>query len=215
TSGQPGSGASVQIRGTGSLQGGTQPLYVIDGLPLYPGSGAGPGNKISPLSALNTSDIESIEILKDASATSIYGARGSNGVVLITTKSGTSREQVTLSATYGVSNLVNKIDVLEAYEYATLVNEAYTNDGREPYYSSSEMERIQQEGGTDWQDETYRAAPTQNYSLNFSGGDQKTTYSITGNYQNQDGIIKNSSFKRYNSRINLTRDISENLRVSS
>src|SRR5699024_3075109 len=142
TSGQPGSGASVQIRGTGSLQGGTQPLYVIDGLPLYPGSGAGPGNKISPISALNTSDIDSIEILKDASATTIYGARGSNGAVLTTTKSGTCREQVTLSATYGVSNLVNKIDVLEAYEHATLVNEAYTNDGSEPYYSSSEMERI-------------------------------------------------------------------------
>ncbi|SMO73446.1 SusC/RagA family TonB-linked outer membrane protein [Fodinibius sediminis] len=215
TSGQPGAGASVQIRGAGSLQGGTQPLYVIDGLPIYPGSGTGPGNKLSPLSALNPSDIESIEILKDASATAIYGSRGSNGVVLITTKSGGTRDQVSFSASYGVSRLVQKLDVLEAYEYATLVNEAYTNDGMDPYYSSSQLEQIQSEGGTDWQDEVFDPAPRQNYSLNFAGGGDKTTYSITGNYQNEEGIVDNSSFERFNGRINLNRDITDRLNVSS
>jgi len=214
TSGQPGAAASIKIRGSNSLQAGNQPLYVIDGLPIHPGSGAGPGNRLSALSSLNPQDIESIEILKDASSTSIYGSRGSNGVVLITTKSGRSgRDQVSLSATYGLSDIAKKIDVMEAYEYAVLTNEAYINDGMEPYYSNSEMDRIQSEGGTDWQDAVYRTAITQKYNLNFSGGDEKTVYSITGNYSNEEGIITNSSFERLNSRLNLTRNITDDFRI--
>lgn len=220
TSGMPGAVASIRIRGSSSLQGGNEPLYVIDGFPVYSGSGYGQtgGNaRMSGLATINPADIESIEILKDASATAIYGARAANGVVLITTKSGKEgKDQITFDAYYGVQNVAKKIDVMNAYEYATLVNEAYTNDGLNPVYDSSKMAELQANPkGTDWQDEIFRSAPIQNYQLSFSGGDKKTNYSISGNYFNQEGVIINSGFKRYSARINLTRDISDKFRVGT
>ena len=220
SSGMPGAIASIRIRGTNSLQGGNEPLYVIDGFPIYNGTGygnTGGYTQYSGLSTINSSDIESIEILKDASATSIYGARAANGVVLITTKSGKrGTDVITFESTYGIQRVAKEIDVMNALEFAELINEAYTNDGLTPFYNASEMQAIRQNPeGTNWQDQIFRTAPTQNYQLNFSGGDQKMIYSITANYFDQEGIICNSDFKRYSGRVNLERNILSNFRVGS
>ncbi|GAB3019243.1 TonB-dependent receptor [Cyclobacterium sediminis] len=220
TSGMPGAVASIRIRGSSSLQGGNEPLYVIDGFPVYSGSGFGEtgGNaRMSGLSTINPADIESIEILKDASATAIYGARAANGVVLITTKSGKEgRDQVSFDAYYGVQKVVQKIDVMNAFDYATLVNEAYTNDGLSPVYGADKMAELQANPkGTDWQEEIFRAAPVQNYQLSFSGGDKKTNYAVSGNYFNQEGVIINSGFKRYSGRVNIARNISNKFKVGT
>src|SRR5699024_7374271 len=117
-SGQPGSAISIQIRGNNSLNSNNQPLYVIDGLPISPGSGTGPGNELSPLAALNPSTIKSISILKGPSATAIYGARGSNGVVLITTKSGNKNggNNINISVNHGFLDLTHKIPLMNAYQ---------------------------------------------------------------------------------------------------
>ncbi|MGC9354613.1 MAG: SusC/RagA family TonB-linked outer membrane protein, partial [Mariniphaga sp.] len=220
TSGMPGAIASIRVRGTSSLQGGNEPLYVIDGFPVYNGTGfgeTGGSTSYSGLSTINPSDIESIEILKDASATSIYGARAANGVVLITTKNGRrGTDIITFNATYGIQNVVKKIDVMNAIQYAELVNEAYTNDGLPPVYDEAEMQQIRQNPeGTNWQDEVFRSAPSQNYQLTFSGGDQKMIYSVSANYYDQEGIIRSSDFKRYSGRINLERNILANFRVGT
>ena len=215
TSGMPGATSSIRIRGSSSLQGGNEPLYVIDGFPVYSGGGfgdTGGGAQMSGLSTVNPQDIESIEILKDASATAIYGARAANGVVLITTKSGKSgKDVISFDAYYGVQDVVKKIDVMDAQQYADLVNEAYTNDGLAPMYDADELAEIQSLGpGTDWQEEVFRTAPTQNYNLAFSGGDEKTTYRLSANYFNQEGVIINSGFERYSARINLDRKLTNN-----
>lgn len=220
TSGMPGAVASIRIRGSSSLQGGNEPLYVIDGFPVYSGSGFGEtGGKaqMSGLSTINPADIESIEILKDASATAIYGARAANGVVLITTKSGKEgRDQISFDAYYGVQKVVRKIDVMNAYDYATLVNEAYTNDGLNPVYGADKMAELQANPkGTDWQEEVFRTSPIQNYQLSFSGGDKKTNYAVSGNYFNQEGVIINSGFKRYSGRVNIARNISKQFKVGT
>jgi TonB-dependent starch-binding outer membrane protein SusC len=220
TSGMPGAIASIRVRGTSSLQGGNEPLYVIDGFPVYNGTGfgnTGGSTRYSGLSTINPSDIESIEILKDASATSIYGARAANGVVLITTKSGRrGTDLITFDATYGVQSVVKKIDVMNALQYAELSNEAYLNDGLTPPYDEAEMQQIRQNPeGTDWQNEVFRSAPSQNYQLTFSGGDQKMIYSVSANYYDQEGIIRSSDFKRYSGRINLERNILANFRVGT
>ncbi len=220
TSGMPGAVASIRVRGSSSLQGGNEPLYVIDGFPVYSGTGFGQtgGNtQMSGLSTVNPSDIESIEILKDASATAIYGARAANGVVLITTKSGKKgRDIVTFESSWGIQSVAKKIDLMDAQEYAALVNEAYTNDGLSPYYDSAQMAEIAKIGkGTDWQDELFRSVLTQNYQLSFSGGDEKTTYAISGGYFDQQGIIINSDFKRYSLRLNLDRQLSSTFKVGT
>jgi TonB-linked SusC/RagA family outer membrane protein len=220
TSGMPGAVASIRVRGSSSLQGGNEPLYVIDGFPVYGGSGfgnTGGNTRYSALSTINPRDIESIEVLKDASATSIYGSRAANGVVLITTKKGKQgTDRITFGASYGIQNVVKKIDVMNALQYAELVNEAYTNDGLSPYYDEEEMKKIRlNPKGTDWQNEIFRTAPTQNYELTFSGGDQKTTYAVSLNYAAQEGVIINSNFKRYGGRINLERKILSNLNVGT
>ena len=216
----PGAVASIRVRGSSSLQGGNEPLYVIDGFPVYSGSGFGnTGGKtqMSGLSTVNPSDIESIEILKDAAATAIYGARAANGVVLITTKSGKKgRDIISFEASFGISNVSKKIDVMNAQDYAKLVNEAYTNDGLKPYYDATALSEIAKIGnGTDWQDEIFRGGSTQTYQLSFSGGDEKTQYAISGNYSDQKGIVINSDFKRYSIRLNLDRKIFKNFSVGT
>jgi TonB-dependent starch-binding outer membrane protein SusC len=220
TSGMPGAIASIRVRGTSSLQGGNEPLYVIDGFPIYNGSGfgnTGGETQYSGLSTINPSDIESIEILKDASATSIYGARAANGVILITTKSGQrGTDLITFDATYGIQSVARKIPVMNALEFAELANEARVNDKLAPFYTEAELQQIRQNPeGTDWQDELFRSAPTQNYQLSFSGGDQKMIYSVSTNYNQQEGIIRNSYFKRYSGKVNLERNILERIRVGT
>ena len=220
TSGMPGAVASIRVRGSSSLQGGNEPLYVIDGFPVYSGTGFGStgGNtQISGLSTVNPSDIESIEILKDTSATAIYGARAANGVVLITTKSGKKgRDIITFESSFGVQNVAKTIDVMNAQEYAALVNEAYTNDGLDAPYNTTQLGEIAKLGnGTNWQDEIFRPAMIQSYQLTFSGGDNKTTYAISGGYFDQKGVIINSDFKRYSLRLNLDRQIFNTLKVGT
>jgi TonB-linked SusC/RagA family outer membrane protein len=220
TSGMPGAVASIRIRGTTSLQGGNEPLYVIDGFPVYSGSGFGnTGSKtqLSGLATVNPSDIESIDILKDASATAIYGARAANGVVLITTKSGKrGRDNISFETSFGVSEVSKRIDVMDAQEFVQLANEAYTNDDLAPLYDDAAMESIRKLGkGTDWQDEIFRKGITQNYQLTFSGGDEKTQYAISGNYFNQEGVIIGSHFDRYTVRLNIDRRVFTNLTVGA
>lgn len=219
-SGQPGGMATIRIRGGNSLQGGNEPLYVIDGFPVYNGGGFGvPGggsavNNVNGLASLNPNDIESIEVLKDASATAIYGSRGANGVVLITTKGGKKgRDIVSFESYYGVQEVRKTIDVMNATDFARLVNDAYTNDGLSAIYSESEISSFGE--GTDWQDKIFRVAPIQNYQMSVSGGDDKTTYAVSGSYFDQQGIIIDSYFKRLSGRINLDRKINSDFNVGS
>ena len=222
TSGMPGAVASIRIRGSSSLQGGNEPLYVIDGFPVYAGTGFGQtgGNaQLSGLATINPDDIESMEILKDAAATAIYGARAANGVVLITTKSGQKgRDMISFTASYGIQNVAKRIELMNARDYSALVNEAYVwGDGArsqngQPFYNSAQMAEIATLGkGTDWQDEIFRQGITQNYQLNISGGDSKTVYSISGGYADQQGVIINSNFKRYSARLNLDRNVNNSI----
>ncbi|MDO7875869.1 TonB-dependent receptor [Hymenobacter sp. ASUV-10] len=217
TSGQPGAEASIRIRGTSSINAGNEPLYVIDGM-LVSSDGADQslgvnlGPRISALSTINPNDIESIEILKDASATAIYGSRGANGVVLVTTKRGKSGTgTVTFDTYYGTQRVANKLDVLNASQFADFVNEAKINAGQTPIYNNP----ASLGAGTDWQNEIFRSAPIASYQLSFSGGDDKTKYAITGGYFTQDGVIRNSNFERYSFRANLDRDLSSKLTVGN
>ena len=217
TSGQPGAVATIRIRGGNSLQGGNEPLYVIDGFPIYNGGGVntpGAGPAVNGLASINPNDIESIEVLKDASATAIYGSRGANGVVLITTKSGAQgRDEISLETYYGVQQVARRMDLLDATEFAQLVNEAYTNDGLDPVFSDAEISGFG--AGTDWQDEVFRSAPIQSYQLTFSGGDQKTSYALSAGYFDQEGVVINSHFERFSGRANVTRHINESLQVGT
>ncbi|HUX55341.1 MAG TPA: TonB-dependent receptor [Bacteroidales bacterium] len=224
SSGLPGSAPAVRIRGTTSLQGANEPLYVIDGFPIYAGEGSGNAgsqagsSNISGISNINPNDIASIEILKDASATAIYGARAANGVVLITTKSGSiGNDKISFSANYGLQNVTKKYDVMDAYNYALLQNEAVVNDGGGPIYSVEDLAEIKANPSlaTNWQDEVFVSAPTQEYNISFTGGDKRTTYAITGGYLKQDGIVKSTDFERFTTRINLSRQMNDWLKTGT
>ncbi len=224
SSGVPGSAPAIRIRGTTSLQGANEPLYVIDGFPIYAGVGSGNAggqagsSNISGISNINPNDIASIEILKDASATAIYGARAANGVVLISTKSGSSgKDKISFSANYGFQNVTKKLDVMDAYNYALLQNEAVVNDGGVAIYSDEDLAEIKAnpELATDWQDEVFVTAPTQEYNIAFTGGDRKTSYAITGGYLKQDGIVKNTDFERFSARLNLSRQMKNWLKAGT
>lgn len=216
-SGKPGAETSIRIRGTSSINAGNEPLYVIDGMLVSSdggdiSTGVTRGPRISPLSSINPGDIESIEILKDASATAIYGSRGANGVVLITTKRGRAGAgSVNFEMYYGVQQISHKVEVLDAEQFANLVNEAKLNANATPIYVNPKNLGK----GTDWQDELLRTAPMANYQLSFSGGDEKTKYAISGGYFTQQGIILNSDFKRYSFRANLDRDVTKRLTIGN
>lgn len=216
-SGKPGAETSIRIRGTTSINAGNEPLYVIDGM-LVNGdagdmsTGVTLGPRIGALSAINPSDIESIEILKDASATAIYGSRGANGVVLITTKRGRAGQgTVTFDTYYGQQQIANQVKVLNAAEFADFVNDAKINANQTPVY----VNPPNLGEGTNWQNELFRKAPMANYQLSVSGGDDKTKYSISGGYFDQDGIIINSNFKRYSFRANFDREVNKRLTVGT
>ncbi|HLO45733.1 MAG TPA: TonB-dependent receptor [Leadbetterella sp.] len=218
TSGQPGGGISVRVRGGSSIQGGNEPLYVVDGFPIYnsdQNAGVASGSNSNPLASINPSDIESITVLKDASSTAIYGSRGANGVIIITTKKGkTNENRVSYDVSYGIQKLNNKLDLLDAKGFARLRNDALFDSapakGKYQYLSEEQINALG--AGTDWQDETFRNAKTQNHQLSISGGNQRTRYAISGNYFNQDGIIRNTDFNRYSARINLDTDINSKVR---
>ncbi|GAB3254854.1 TonB-dependent receptor [Larkinella harenae] len=212
-SGAPGGSTSIRIRGGNSIQGDNEPLYVIDGIP-FKNDGVGSGSSFNVLSTLNPSDIESISVLKDASSTAIYGSRGANGVVIITTKRGKAgKSTISLETYYGVQSVRRKYPVLNAREYAQLVNEANTNEGRPAVYTPAQVDAFGE--GTDWQDEIFRQAPIQNYQLSISGGDEKTQYAISGGYFKQDGIVANSDFDRYSMRVNLDRKLTSKIKIGN
>ena len=199
--GAPGAGFSVRIRGANSIQGNNDPLYVIDGFPF---SGS-PTN-------LNNSDIESIEVLKDASATAIYGSRGANGVVLITTKKGRDgATKVEIESSYSIQQQTSKLDLLNGTEYASFMNLQAQNDGVSPYFTSQEVAAFGD--GFDWQDFVFREGAIKSNSINVTGGNDKTQFSMGGSIFNNEGIIKGSDYKRYSLRLNLTHNISDKVKV--
>ncbi|MBA7518662.1 TonB-dependent receptor P3 [subsurface metagenome] len=203
-SGQPGGGVTVQIRGVSSLNGNSEPLYVIDGIPV---SGYTGGNT-NALATINPNDITSMEVLKDASATAIYGSRAANGVILITTNRGKQGQtKVSYQGNFGIQELPVYVDVMNLQEYATFLNERQEIIG---FGSKDEFADPSVLGeGTNWQKEMFRVAPVQNHNITLSGGDEKTNFALTGGYLDQDGIAIGSYFKRYSFRLNIdnkTRD---------
>ena len=194
TSGAPGAGYKIRIRGANSISGNNSPLYVVDGL------------VVGDINSLNVNDIASMEVLKDASATAIYGSRGANGVVLITTKSGKAGPAtVTLDAFYGVSNVAQKLDLMSPAEFAEGVNFA---EGEE-LYDAAAIADLRANGGEDWQERFFRAAPFANVQLSVSGGSEAVKYYISGNYNDADGTIIDQNYKRYSLRANVSAALSE------
>lgn len=201
-SGAPGSGLSVRVRGGNSLIGGNEPLYVIDGLPMA-----------VSMDNINPNDILSMEILKDASATAIYGSRGANGVVLITTKRGAvGKTLIEYDAYVGLQSVAKKIDMLNATEFARLANVRAANDKIKPFFSETEIAVLGD--GVDWQNEIFRVAPMYNQSLSISGGNEKTKFNLSGSMLDQEGIILNSSHKQLQFRANVDHKIRDNWKVS-
>ncbi|MFD0990113.1 SusC/RagA family TonB-linked outer membrane protein [Mariniflexile jejuense] len=202
-SGKPGGSNTVRVRGGTSLTGVNDPLYVIDGIPISTTAGVSSANirgngtdffdqePTNPLMTINPNDIESITVLKDASSTAIYGSRGANGVIVITTKKGSSGNlKVALNVTSGISTVANKLDVLTADEYRQINTDlglTFSDLG----------------GNTNWQDEIYRTAQTKDYNLSFSGGNGKSTYLASLGYGNQEGVLMGSKLERANARINV------------
>ncbi len=192
TNGQPGKGLDVKIRGANSVTGGTSPLYVVDGF-----IGA-------DIQGISPNDIESMEILKDASATAIYGSRGSNGVVLITTKSGTAGEiKVDLGTWFSFGKARKTLDLLNAADFARVVNIKDDNAGDAHTFSASDIQGFEANGGTDWQEELLTDQLVQNYDVAVSGGSEGAKYRISMNHLDEPGIIINQGYKRTTLRTNL------------
>lgn len=185
--GDPGAGTRILIRGVGTL-GNATPLYIVDGV------------QVASINNLNQTDIESVDVLKDASAAAIYGSRAANGVVLVTTKSGKSGAPVVqLTANVGVQSKSSSVDVLNAQEWATVHNQAHANAGLTPLALASNPAALGE--GTDWQDAIFRSAPVQQYNLLVSGGSESSKYSVSGGYNDQQGIVDVTGYKRYNLRV--------------
>ena len=197
-SGVPGGGTSIQIRGVNSLNSTNEPIYVVDGVIISGETGSNTSNAIA---GINPADIESIEILKDASATAIYGAQAANGVILISMKAGVSgKPRVNFQASAGVQELPNKIDMMDLRGYARHYNELYALlDASKVKDAFSHPETLG--SGTDWQDEIFRKALLQNYNISVRGGTKTVTYNISGGYTGQDGICIGSDFERYTFRM--------------
>ena len=212
TGGDPEGNVMVRVRGISSATAGNDPLYIVDGVPMENG-----------LSNLNTNDIESMEVLKDASSAAIYGSRGSNGVILITTKKGKSETiQVTYDGYYGIEQVSKRIDLMNAYQYAQVSKEAHDaayldqypggtapNGDRPESYMNYPVELVPYLNGepgltdTDWQDAIFRTASTTSHNIAISGKGKHVNYFISGNYYYKEGVIINSDFERYSFRMNL------------
>jgi TonB-linked SusC/RagA family outer membrane protein len=206
--GSPGSGFSVRIRGTGTT-GNSNPLYVVDGVPVADPTATGAGG----IGFVSPSNIESIDILKGASAAAIYGAQAANGAVIITTKGGQSGERrISFNAYAGLQETPRTIDLLEGPEYAALRNEADINAGQAPTFTSPST-YLGPGGSTDYQDRIFDQGGTQNYNLAVSGGTEDLTYRISGGYFEEGGIIDESSLERMNVRVNTEFDVNSLLTV--
>ena len=189
SSGAPGSNVSMKIRGIGSINN-SDPLLVIDGVPTD-----------VPLNMINMDDVESVDILKDASATAIYGSRGAYGVIIITTKRGSQeRNNLNVKVTYGFDQLQRTLPLLNASQFASLHNEMMSAAGQPQYALFNDPTKLGE--GTDWMGELFQYAPTQTYSANYSGGTQKSRYYVSGTYYDQQGIIKTTDYKRFTLQFN-------------
>jgi TonB-linked SusC/RagA family outer membrane protein len=200
SSGEPGAGATINIRGASSIRSGTSPLYVVDGVPLDNGgtsggfdSGAGSSSARNPLAFINPADIENISVLKDASASAIYGSRGANGVILITTRKGRKGAGIQFGASTSVSNAAKTYDLLGREEFLKGV----ASVGADPV-------AVDFGANTDWQKEILRTAVSQNYNLAFGGASNTGNYRASAGYDNQQGIVKNTNLKRLTARINAS-----------
>lgn len=219
SSGAPGATATIRVRGGNSISFGNDPLYVIDGFIVYnnnsyANSGASNGVGVNALATINPSDIENIEILKDASATAIYGSRGANGVVIITTRRGKKGgSEINYSTYVGSQQARKKLQLMNASQWAALVNDINVSDGKPKTYSDSAIAAAGT--GSDWQDAALRSGTMQNHELSVSGGDEKSRFLISGNYFDQGGIVANTGFKRYSGRINYERTISDKFKVAA
>ncbi|MFC0184104.1 SusC/RagA family TonB-linked outer membrane protein [Pseudarcicella hirudinis] len=207
TNAAPGGNVSIRIRGTNSINSGNEPLFVVDGFP-----GAGDLNTINP------SDIESIEILKDASSTAIYGSRGANGVVLITTKKGKAGKQIINFEAYtGIQQVAKKYDMMNAREFATHLDSVTAQNNRANgtktplNYTPAQIAAMGE--GTNWQDQVLRVARISNYQFSISGGTNDTKYNFSAGYFNQEGIVINSGFERGTLRFNFDKTISPRLKM--
>ena len=258
--GAPGAGVSITVRGANSFQTSSQPLYIVDGVPFETGStpsnDASSNQTANALSFINPHDIESIEVLKDASATAIYGSRGANGVVLITTKRGKAgKPKVEVYTNFTTSKIAKRMDVLDPVTYAKYCNEETMNsiyyegsktttlpypgtwtykglpngrvdynvgtynpapeDFRHPGWYRDEYGNYSQVGVADWQDLIYQDGFSQEYNASVSGGDDKGWYAFSGNYTNQEGIIKNTGYERFSVRVNIARHITKWLEIGT
>ena len=192
-SGQPQAGFNIRVRGTSTITAGSEPLYIVDGVPTTS------INEISP------SDIETMTILKDASSAAIYGANGSNGVILITTKrGGNQKTKVTFNSYTSTSSVAKKLDVLNASQYKSLMTEMgqSINWAQYPYDNN-------------WQNKALRTAQSSNYQLGISGGNEKTNYYLSGAYLSQEGVVMTNQLKRYTFKLNLDHKISNSIKVGT
>ncbi|OIN55940.1 SusC/RagA family TonB-linked outer membrane protein [Arsenicibacter rosenii] len=251
TSGAPGGNVNVLIRGISSITGGNSPLYVVDGYAIGTGGGgsdlstfaansysasnmAGSSgtNRVNPLTTINPSDIESIQVLKDASATAIYGSRGANGVVIITTKRGkTGKPQISFEHSTGIQELAKKLDLLSPREYAEYVAEGRDNawvfaggKASDPNSVRSTATQVKPEfrnpgqftgNGTDWQDVIFRQGIVQNYQLSASGTSRDVGYYVSGGFFDQKGIIIGSDFKKFTLRTNIDAHLTDKLKLGA
>jgi TonB-linked SusC/RagA family outer membrane protein len=225
SSGTPGGAININVRGVGTINGSSQPLYVVDGIPIATGSYSqlGVGNQtLNSLADINPNDIESLDVLKDASATAIYGSRGANGVVLITTKRGKNQKtRFSYNGYYGTQEAWKKIKPLTGPEYQLLFQESLFNrygaqyGNQEPSFYFGDPIHDNSTVNTNWQDEIFRTAPIQSHDISAQGGNDKTKFYIGGSYFDQDGTILGSRFQRYNFRINLDNQVSEKFRITT
>ncbi len=250
TSGGPGGGnINIIIRGISSITGGNSPLYVVDGFPiggtgsntdfssrggtLYSSDGLANNtqSRINPLASINPSDIASIDVLKDASATAIYGSRGSNGVIIITTKRGTTgKTTISVDASYGLQSVAHKLDLLNSQQYAEFVAQGRDNarvfsggSASDPNDVRPASQKVRPEfrnpesikTSTDWQDVIFRVAPVSNIQLSVNSGNEKTKVYASLGYLGQKGIILTSSYKRFNMRTNIDSRISDRIKIGS
>ena len=216
SSGQPGADSQLRIRGGNSVNASNEPLYVIDGFIYFKdaaNSNTGLGgfaSGLNPLATINPNDIESVEVLKDVSATAIYGSRGANGVIIVTTKRGKNDDkQPCISYTYniGVSSISRKLDLMNATEWAQFQKDYFSNKAG---YSDAQIAALGR--GTDWQDAVLRTATQQSHELSITGASDHSRYAFSANHTDQDGIVLNTGFQRYNFHTNVEWELREGLR---
>lgn len=219
-SGAPGGGITIRVRGNSSLNSGNSPLYVVDGVPIESNSLSSLNGTenfgLNPLADINPLDIESIEVLKDAASTAIYGSRAANGVVMITTKRGKAgKANISLNVSTGFSEVTRKLSVLNASQYRSAIIDSYRNMDvpTEINYTILDSLNARNNGDVDWQEEMFRTAQQNKVDFSIQGGAENVKYSWSSSFLDQDGVILNSNYKRITSRVNVDFNASEKLKI--